>query len=61
MSGMTLDDDVEAIGLYFLFGHDRWATAGNNMDTRPSKPGSRPLSLVDRSTVMICSSRFLLA
>jgi hypothetical protein len=34
---MTPDDDVEASGLYFLFGHDRWVTAGSNTDTSAFK------------------------
>ena len=33
MSGTTSDDDEEAIGLTFLFGHDRWVPSGTNTDT----------------------------
>jgi hypothetical protein len=37
MSGTASDDDEEAIGLYFLFGHDLWTTSGNNTDTAAFK------------------------
>lgn len=33
MSGTTNSWDEEAIGLYFLFGHDRWVPSGTNTDT----------------------------
>lgn len=33
MSGTTNPWDEEAIGLYFLFGHDRWVPSGTNTDT----------------------------
>jgi hypothetical protein len=37
MSGTTNDDDEEAIGLYFLFGHDLWVPTGTNTDTSAFK------------------------